>query len=162
MWRDLQVSATWGDDLLEAARRARYETNNSKPTKKNRYFPTHETHRETKRVTMLRIRLRVREGLVVVTVTVVLVVVVCRKTQLNVCFFCSFRGLFCKFSFLVFLFQSCSRDETNTLNKSSSEFQIRLKPISQSTVAATRAAASASAVAARRAHSFVFSSFGSF
>lgn len=153
------MSATWVDDLLEAARRARYETNNSKPTKKNRYFPT---HRETKRVTMLRIRLRVREGLVVVTVTVVLVVVVCRKTQLNVCFFCSFRGLFCKFSFLVFLFQSCSRDETNTLNKSSSEFQIRLKPISQSTVAATRAAASASAVAARRAHSFVFSSFGSF
>lgn len=159
MWRDLQVSATWGDDLLEAARRARYGTNNSNPTKKNRYFPTHETHRETKRVTMLRIRLRVREGLVVVTV---LFVVVCRKTQLNVCFFCSFRGLFCKFSFLVFLFQSCSRDETNTLNKSSSEFQIRLKPISQSTVAATRAAASASAVAARRARSFVFSSFGSF
>lgn len=156
MWRDLQVSATWGDDLLEAARRARYGTNNSNP-KKNRYFPTHETHRETKRVTMLRIRLRVRDGLVVVTV---LFVVVCRKTQLNVCFFCSFRGLFCKFSFLVFLFQSCSRDETNTLNKSSSEFQIRLKPISQSTVAATRAAASA--VAARRARSFVFSSFGSF
>lgn len=159
MWRDLQVSATCGGWSVGSCAPRAIRNQQFKSDKKNRYFPTHKTLRETKRVTMLRIRLRVREGLVVVTV---LFVVVCRKTQLNVCFFCSFRGLFCKFSFLVFLFQSCSRDETNTLNKSSSEFQIRLKPISQSTVAATRAAASASAVAARRAHSFVFSSFGSF
>lgn len=50
-------------------------------------------------------------------------------------FFC-FSFSFFLFLFLFFwfsVFQSCSRDETNTLNKSSSEFQIRLKPISQST-----------------------------
>lgn len=35
--------------------------------------------------------------------------------------------------FSCFQFQSCSRDETNTLNKSSGEFEIRLKPISPST-----------------------------
>lgn len=44
MWRDLQVSATWGDDLLEAARRARYGTNNSNPTKKKIDIFQHTKH----------------------------------------------------------------------------------------------------------------------
>jgi len=56
-------------------------------------------------------------------------------------FFC--MGVFCVFGLCVFFysvfnirfecvaFQSCSHDGTNTLNKSSSDVQIRLKPISQ-------------------------------